>query len=599
MSKHIDAELGLAYLDGRLDPAQRAKLERHLAECMACQAQLRQHQATHSLLQKSGQTFQATPVRTPAWTAVRRRQEKWAGTQTIMRSTLQWATVGAVAVLIVVLLLSYQPDEPTIEPAASSEPAVTVTVEGVTTLTPQTTSVSTPVSVSPQPSNEITPASNTTPAITTTTGITPLTTLTPDSVISAAFVSMTGQVAFVRQGVLVVAMNDGTVVEVAPMAGPAVGEDGPVEYVAAAWSPDGHALLFFTSPTGDEPYQAAIWQDRTVTLLSELINQPLPAVPFTSFRWSLDGKQILLTTSSRLEADSEWTSGVWLVTLDRRELTLVVEARELSNITWLAEERFMLTLACGRDCALIMAYNEQTELLWKAYEEEGHATTGLFTLTADRQHLVNLNTVAQTVDWLDTATGEITSLWNLPSGQQFAPIRPLLSPDGQQIAFTVVDGDTSVLVRLGVDGQIKGQRENSTILAWRPGGGLVVAEALDETQNQLVYWGVDGAIDRLFVRPKHFHFDGGAWSDDGRYFAYSAVDESIGASYLYLWQPESGVPFLIQATASQTPLREFTWLADGTGFYFHLADQGLWFYEVITGQVTDLNREPPFNFPDR
>ena len=141
MSKHIDAELGLAYLDGRLDPAQRAKLERHLAECMACQAQLRQHQATHSLLQKSGQTFQATPVRTPAWTVVRRRQEKWAGTQTIMRSTLQLATVGAVAVLIVVLLLSYQPDEPTIEPAASSEPAVTVTVEGVTTLTPQTTIV--------------------------------------------------------------------------------------------------------------------------------------------------------------------------------------------------------------------------------------------------------------------------------------------------------------------------------------------------------------------------------------------------------------------------------------------------------------------------
>ena len=64
MSKHIDAELGLAYLDGRLDPAQRAKLERHLAECMACQAQLRQHQATHSLLHRLPNALNITPCST-------------------------------------------------------------------------------------------------------------------------------------------------------------------------------------------------------------------------------------------------------------------------------------------------------------------------------------------------------------------------------------------------------------------------------------------------------------------------------------------------------------------------------------------------------
>ena len=89
MSKHIDAELGLAYLEGRLDPARRAKLERHLADCDACQVQLRQHQATHSLLQKSGQAFQTMPVQTPSWSAMRHRQEKRAGTQTLTRSALQ------------------------------------------------------------------------------------------------------------------------------------------------------------------------------------------------------------------------------------------------------------------------------------------------------------------------------------------------------------------------------------------------------------------------------------------------------------------------------------------------------------------------------
>lgn len=596
MSKHIDAELGLAYLEGRLDPARRAKLERHLADCDACQVQLRQHQATHSLLQKSGQAFQTMPVQTPSWSAMRHRQEKRTGTQTLTRSALQWATVGAVTVLLLVLIFTFQPDEPAIEPAASSEPAVTATLESEMTPPSAATRVTTPVSVLPQPAGEVTSTFTNTPAITGTTIITPLTTLIPGSLLSPAFVSVTGQVAFVRDGVLYAAANQ-TIIAIAPIAEPVAGDDGPVEYVAAAWSPDGHSLLFFTTLAEGEPYQAALWQDGTVTPLSQLVNQPLPTVPFTSFRWSPDGDQIMLTTSSRLEPGSEWTSGVWLVTPARRELTLVVEARELSNITWLDDERFMLTLACGRDCALIIAYNEQTELLWKAYEEEGHATAGLFTLTADRQHLVNLNTVAQTVDWLDTTTGAITPLWSVPGGQQFAPIRPLLSPDGQQIAFTVIAEDTPVLMRLGLDGQIKGQRENSTALAWRPGGGLVVTESLDESQNQLVYWGVDGAIDRLFVRPKHFRFDGGAWSADGRYFVYSAVDENIGASYLYLWQPESGVPFLIQATASQLPLGQFAWLADGSGFYFNLEDQGLWFYDAMTGQVTDLNRDPPFNLP--
>lgn len=598
MSKHIDAELGLAYLEGRLDPARRAKLERHLAECVACQTQLHQHQATHSLLQKSGQAFQAMPVQTPAWSTLRSRQAKWTGTQTIRRTTLQFAAVGAVVVLFVVLLLTYQPDEPTIEPAASSEPDATTTMEGVITTTPLANLSATPVNALPLPTHEATPGFNSTLPLTATTNVTPLTTVTPGLLMSSAFVSASGQVAFTRDGMLYVTSNDSEMVEIARLAEPLVGDDGPVVHDAAAWSPDGHALLFFTTPTEGELYQAAIWQDGTVTLLSQLVNQPLPAVPFTSYRWSPDGSQILLTSSSRLQPESEWTSGIWLATLDRRDLTLVVEARELIDTTWLDDERFMLTLDCGRDCAIIMAYNEQTQPLWKAYEEEGHATSGLFVLAADRQHLVNLNTVAQTVDLVDTTTGAITPLWTVPEGRQFASIRPILSPDGQQMAFTLLEGDTPVLVRLGLDGQVKGQRQNSTVLGWRPEGGLVVAEALDETQNQLVYWGVDGAIDRIFVQPKQFRFTGGQWNADGRYFVYSAVDENIGASYLYLWQPESGVPFLIQAVASSRGFSQFAWLATANGFYFNLAEAALWFYDSQTGQITDLNRDLPLNLPD-
>jgi hypothetical protein len=72
----------------------------------------------------------------------------------------------------------------------------------------------------------------------------------------------------------------------------------------------------------------------------------------------------------------------------------------------------------------------------------------------------------------------------------------------------------------------------------------------------------------------------GRWSEDGRYFVYNALDENEGASYLFLWQPESGLPTLIHAAASKEPFTHFTWLPDSQSIYFTLGDQSLWRYVI-------------------
>ena len=62
---------------------------------------------------------------------------------------------------------------------------------------------------------------------------------------------------------------------------------------------------------------------------------------------------------------------------------------------------------------------------------------------------------------------------------------------------------------------------------------------------------------------------------NGRYFIYNALDDSIGASYLYLWQPESGVLELIYSADSTDAFGSFAWLPDSSGVYFNLGREAL------------------------
>jgi hypothetical protein len=599
MGKHLSPQQGLAYLEGHLDTAQRAKVERHLAECTTCYEAMQDHQIVHNKLHVIGQDEQAQSVTVPNWWAVRDRytsQPRWGH---VLRLSGQFAVAALTVLLLVttaVFLLNPPPDET--EPAAPTRPIPAVT----------------PTSTLPSVIDAVVPTSTDIPvqiiAPSTTAATTPITsplTVTPMPTAmlsiparpSVSLLSPLGRLAVVQEHVLFVetAVRSGHLVEIAHEVAPDIqSEDGPVANSVAAWSSDGLQLAFFIREA-ETAVSLAIWDSHTgqIQMLSQLMDRALPAVPFTSFRWSPEGNRLLLTTSDRLTADSEWTSGVWIADLESRELTLVVEARQLIDITWLAPESFFLELHCGRDCATIMAYDTNRHQLWKAYEEDEAVLSAstFYTLNAAQNILVNLNSFAPqpVVDVIDTTTGELVSVWHLAAGEMFAPLQPHVSPDGRFFTFNTTSSGslTTTLHLIDRDGRYYDFRENSVVLDWQPGGGPVVVQTLANEQNQLVYWPLDGAAAHILVQPSSLTFYTGTWGADGQRFVFSALDLTMDISYLYLWSPEQDVPVLIYSAEVTQPFQDFIWSPDGQRIFFTLGGQGAWTYDLETDQIQQIS----------
>jgi hypothetical protein len=301
--------------------------------------------------------------------------------------------------------------------------------------------------------------------------------------------------------------------------------------------------------------------------------------------WSPNGRRILLTAPD----------GLWVMDVTQGTLALVTEAFNIDNGWWLDDSTVLVQLHCQPPCQSFAAYNLAGELRWELTNETtAEMAAGLAALSLNRRVLVILNdqTDPHTVEIVETTTGTRTTLWQLAAGERFAPLPPHVSPDGQYVAFSVLAADQSegpgATQLVGRDGRSYGRRDNSLLLDWQPGGGPVVSQEVENGQNQLVYWPLGGPAARIFVLPRAFTFPAGAWSPDGRTFVYSALDTAIEASYLYLWQPDGGLADLIHAVASPDPFTHFAWLPDSQGFYFSLAGQGLWYYELETAAVTSV-----------
>jgi hypothetical protein len=195
-----------------------------------------------------------------------------------------------------------------------------------------------------------------------------------------------------------------------------------------------------------------------------------------------------------------------------------------------------------------------------------------------------------TVEEIDLATGEISIIWQATGPGYFPLFPPNLSPDNNFVSFHFGGDDPWLepgnLYIIDRNGRSYGQRPNSIIMDWRPGGGPVVQESVAEGQTQLVYWPLDATEVQVFVNPISFSFGEGKWSGDGRFFIYSAVDEAENRSYLCLWQPGSDAPTLLHTAASPEGFRNFAWLPDSTGVYFNLGQMELWKFEVETESLT-------------
>ena len=543
MMNHINAKIGLAYLEGRLDTAQQAQIQKHLVDCPICQAHLLEHQTTHDLLQAAAQDFAPKPTLIPNWADVKPKQEKRPLIKTLFQYGNQLAMVGAAVILLLLFIWQLQPQEPLLEVA----PSVTVTSRPISGPTPLATAL-------PSPAVIIIPSLDPTrtllePTAEPTLDISALETPTiTGNNISAISLSSQGQAAFIADGVLYI--------ETTPQSAAFAVIAEQVSTRLPAWSADGKELLFFSESNMNERPIITHWTADTgkLTTLNELVDRPLPDVSFQNAHWATDSREILLPGFGKLTPDSEWDSSVWLVDLDTGNLILIVEAIALKDTSWLTTDEFIMTLDCGRDCTIMMAYNKDKTLLWKAYAErpEREAASDLFVIQQNEQRILHLNTFnnPQTVDVQNTTTGAISTILTLTEGLQFSTQPPQLAENGRILIFQLTSETNQP---------------------------IIIALNLDDLTTRTIP-----------LQHETFTFGGGAWDTAGNYFIYNVMDSTIGAAYVYRWQPGNNTTELIQASAGDDRFQNFTWTADGRYVYYNLDNRGLWQYDVVTEELRPI-----------
>ncbi len=582
ISKHIDAELGLAYLDGRLDGARLAKLERHLADCAACQEELRQHQAVHGMLQTTGAAFQPQPGKIPAWGEVHGGKRPFL--------SQKWLPItAALALLIAFFVISI----PILLPDNEFEPvAVGLTQTAVASLTPTPTTEPTRPLVVIVPTDEGSGETAVLPTMTPNPTSAPYVPPTKQSFISQPSLSAQGHLVFYDNKTLLVEIepNSNNYQDMAP------------NVSSAIWSPSETQLFYLAEPNpplysdchGIEAL--GIWQADTNSIVS--LNYALPELQNEcpiAIKWSIDEKKVYLMDygfSQLLFIDLEDQ------TVGKLDFSLPVSFWDIGNERILVQERR------GTNIASLDSYNLTGELIWSYPNVPSGAflgaNTGIAGYSQEHDLLViggptasNESYDRTTIYSFDLTDFELIELWT----EDIVVYSTYFSLDGFYIGLAVAheNDNGSDFMIVDRNGRSYGTRENSQLLDWRPGGGPVVVQEMDNGQNQLVYWPLDGAAARVFVQPRDFRFVGGAWSPDGRTFVYNALDDSIGASYLYLWQPESGLPQLVQATTSEAASTNFAWMPDSSRVYYNLGNQELW---SLTAETAELNLIASVNTPD-
>ncbi len=437
------------------------------------------------------------------------------------------------------------------------------------------------------PSQTIAPTSTEQP--TRTPGPTPTRTPVPLSFegISNWSLSSSGQLFLVQAGKLLIEnpQTSGNFQEIDDFVG------------FAAWSPDGNKIIYMVQQFQENIQDFKLFNLETNESSSiRSLVENFPASPYRpGFRfmtWKPDNSGILFLT---VNEEMPWEGKFFLADFQTNEFTYLIEVYEINkiNIFKTLPDGFFTFDHCGAPCEVLSKYDYGGRFLWRI----PFATMGRVVFADDNQLVINYgcadgcpreDPINKSIQQFDANTGEAETIWQIGEDEYFNGIEfPELSPDEKYLGFYLHNDDFfTVLEIIDFNGRSYGQRLNSIIMDWRPGGGPVVQESVAEGQAQLVYWPLDGEAVQVFVSPTSFVFGVGKWSGDGRFFIYGAVDEAENQSYLYLWQPESDAPTLLHTAVGTDGFHNFAWLPDSTCVYFNFGQMELWKFEVETEALT-------------
>jgi Tol biopolymer transport system component len=204
-----------------------------------------------------------------------------------------------------------------------------------------------------------------------------------------------------------------------------------------------------------------------------------------------------------------------------------------------------------------------------AFRASWASPTDFYYVSDGRIRKRSLTSDAQTIEF--TATLQVTRAHNAYAHrkrdftstvprQALGIVRPVISPDGKQIAFAAV-GDIYVMPVGGHPVNLTNDRALDTDPAWSPDGGALVYSS-DKDAEHLQLWirdmrsGRSRQVTHLSTQPQ-----GATWSPDGRRIAFFNVDGMWRVAQMSVLDVDSGVVTKVHDTLAQpgTP----TWSPDG------------------------------------
>jgi Tol biopolymer transport system component len=287
-----------------------------------------------------------------------------------------------------------------------------------------------------------------------------------------------------------------------------------------------------------------------------------------------------------------------------RLYALNVEERVPHRISF-GLERYTSLAASESGKRLVATVDESHSSIWSASlrparsaDDDRHSTqpasllsaTGL-SPRAGPNYLLYVSAHAGRQGIWKAADGQSRELWSDAHATLVGA--PAIAPDGKQIAFTVADGERTILYTMDSDG--KGARALTRSLqlrgnpAWAPDGRSIVSAAVREGEPRLTNIFLDNGPPTPLV--SEYSIDP-VWSPDGQYLIYSGAD--VGTTFPLRAVARDGRPYPLPTLMLTRGARRVTFLPDASSIVLLRGDVGhknFWVVDIRTGaerQLTEL-----------
>ena len=290
-------------------------------------------------------------------------------------------------------------------------------------------------------------------------------------------------------------------------------------------------------------------------------------------------------------------SGPWLYALN-------VEQRVPHRISF-GLERYTSLAASAGGTRLVATVEEANSSIWSAplsadFGARGsQPTTQPVTLVS--AHGISPRTGANYILYVSSRAGR-QGIWKDADGQgrelwsdahSVIVGAPAITADGRQVAFTVADGERTILYTMDSDGGGLRALTRSLDLrgspAWAPDGRSIVSAALRDGEPRLTSIPLDGGLPSPLV--SEYSVDP-VWSPDGQFLIYSGAD--VGTTFPLRAVARDGRPYPIPALILTRGARRVAFRPDARSIVLlrgDVAHKNFWLVDLGTGaerQITEL-----------